>query len=353
MNNVIEVNTKQSNILLLTSRSDLGGGTKHVYELAKSLISKHKYNVHIATPSAPPFGQKFRELTSNIIEIPHRKLSLFYLYRLIRYILSNNIYIVHSHGRGAGVYAKLLSIILKNKIVAIHTFHGVHSPKSSIGKMITLLERLTSIFTQQFICVSSDEYLCAMDLKLSKKNNTVIIQNGVDFSLLDRNAHPLKLSGRYKVGTLARLCQVKRIDLLIELAKNFQIKYPELKFYVAGTGELESELKELNKKQGSPVTFLGEVYPPDNFLSSLDAYISTSDREGLPLSVIEALYFNIPIFLSDVPGHKTFIKNNYAYKIESLNTNTINQKKLHDTKRFSIETMTNKVSSIYDRYLMK
>ena len=46
------------NVLLITLRSDVGGGPKHVYDLARGIDRK---NISIAAPVSPPYGKKYKE----------------------------------------------------------------------------------------------------------------------------------------------------------------------------------------------------------------------------------------------------------------------------------------------------
>jgi len=111
-------------ILHISSRADFGGGPEHLFQLLKS--AKNKMDVFAACPNDFPYYEKYRELLGKdkIIIIPHRKFSPSVFVKLISFITGNGINIVHSHGKGAGIYSRLLYLFTNIKVV--HTFHGLH-----------------------------------------------------------------------------------------------------------------------------------------------------------------------------------------------------------------------------------
>ncbi len=292
-------------ILYITSRSDIGGGPKHLYDLVKGL--EGKVEAYIASPVDEPYGSLFKEISTEWFELPHRKFTLFSFLRLLYFCRERGIGIVHSHGRGAGVYSRLLCLW---GVKVIHTFHGVHIENSNKGKVKFLLEKCLKYLTMKFISVSIDERELAIFTGIADPDDIVVIANGVDIKSIQKAA-PLDLSeyrseGDIIFGTLSRLCHQKGIDLLIEIlaTNSFDKKW---KFIIAGSGEDELALKEKvkNLRLEKQIIFLGAISRPYSFLKSIDCYFSTSRGEGLPISVLEAFALGLPCVLSNVIGHKS------------------------------------------------
>lgn len=283
-------------ILLITSRSDTGGGPRHVLELANYLKSKDE-KVFIASPDDTPYGNKFINEFEGHFFIPHRSFSFTHLILLINFIRKNKISLIHSHGKGAGIYSRALGII---GLPIIHTFHGLHFPHGLKGHLFILIEKILSFFTKTYICVSTSEKDRAQTLGLPK-SKLQIRANGMDFDKFKPNDSKEKI-----LGTLSRLDPHKNntylIDLMIHLPKEYSLK-------IAGDGEeradLENKIVALNLKER--VTLLGEVSDPNEFLSQISIYVSASKGEGLPYAILEAIACKKPIVASNVIGHQDLL----------------------------------------------
>ena len=95
-------------ILLITVRSDFGGGPRHVDQLINNL--PQNIEIYVAYPQdGTPYGQEWNSNSriKSRINIPFRKFSTKTLFEIAKFIKENSINIVHSHGNGAGVYSRV------------------------------------------------------------------------------------------------------------------------------------------------------------------------------------------------------------------------------------------------------
>ena len=118
-------------IMFITGRTDSGPALKHMIDLI-NMSKKAGLRVFIACPTNPPFGFEFKKLADKLVVIPSRKFSLASLFYLRERIKKYEIDIVHSHGRTAGVYSRLLGRMTKAAI--IHSPHGYSDDSSFNGK---------------------------------------------------------------------------------------------------------------------------------------------------------------------------------------------------------------------------
>ena len=320
-------------ILYISARSDIGGGPKHLYDLTSHIKNN---DIYIAAPLEEPYGKKFLKNSKEFFKLPHRKFRLSAFFRLLLFCKKNNINIIHSHGRGAGIYSRLLGPF---GFDIIHTFHGVHHPKSVKEKFILVIERIFSLFTDKFICVSKSERNIALALKLSPKRKVTIIPNGIDTELFNNVTSP----GTNQLGTIARLTPHKNVKELIE----FVAKMPEYTLHIAGSGEEEEELKSLATKN---VIFHGEIDNIYKFMSGIDFYVSSSIGEGLPYTILEAMASRKKIVASNVAGHKDLLHSDDLYQIGSLDSFKTKLSKnivAYNMKNFTIKTMVDSVGTLY------
>jgi glycosyltransferase involved in cell wall biosynthesis len=132
-----------------------------------------------------------------------------------------------------------------------------------------------------------------------------LIYNGFDVAAFDaRQSTPLirRRPGEIVIGTAGRLTAQKGQHLLIEAAALLRAEAPPFRVLIAGTGELESELKALALRLGlhDRVEFLGFVTDMKAFHQSLDIFALPSLWEGFGFVLAEAMSMELPVAAFDV-----------------------------------------------------
>lgn len=279
-------------VLLMSIRSDQGGGPRHVLDLAQHL-KRRGHAVYVASPLDAPYGRYFAHDFNGHFLLPHRRFSLLAWLRLAKFIKQKNIQVVHSHGKGAGIYSRLLGLF---GIPVVHTFHGLH-PKSLFARM---LEFFLSFLTLKLICVSSSELSKARKLGIPPAK-LIELPNGMDFTRFNQGNPPSKV-----LGTLSRLDphkgNLRLIQLMTSLPEEFTLR-------IAGDGEQREQLRNEISRLGlqNRVSLIGEVSDPVAFLQTISIYVSCSEGEGLPFAILEAVASQKPIVASNVTGHQDLL----------------------------------------------
>jgi len=340
-------------ILFITARTDLGGGPKHLLDLFKSLSQTE---IYLASPIEGPFGPELLKYTKKNVVIKKRSFSIFDYIKILFFIYQNEIKIIHSHGRGAGLYARLLKFF---GLKVIHTFHGIHRETGFIGTIKYLIDRVLAPYADHYICVSDDEKVKAKAEHFLGKVPTTVIYNGVDLSLFKYNFKDQEIK---VLGCMARASYQKGYDILFAHLIVLKKQWPDFKFNIAGPSENEITIPfELL----SNCQILGQV-DPLTFLNQIDLYISASRWEGMPLAILEAMAIGVPCLLSDVVGHQHFISKemvcatykplnhlDFFKKIESLKNNSIRKKMAANARALISESnsavnVTKKTWDIYN-----
>ena len=104
-----------------------------------------------------------------------------------------------------------------------------------------------------------------------------------------------------RVGCAGRMVAKKNLSLFVEIAEIVRSTHPEICFDLAGAGELEAEIKSLNKAKSSPVTMRGWV-DFDQFLQEIDLLIIPSLDEPFGYVFIEAMSQGVGILASRTNG---------------------------------------------------
>lgn len=123
------------------------------------------------------------------------------------------------------------------------------------------------------------------------------------------------------VGSVGRIVKEKNYTTLLEVAERFSGQ--EVKFEIAGDGELLSNLTTAAQRRNiSNVKFYGNVNEIPKFLSKMDIYFQPSIREGLCITVLEAMATGLPVVGSNVGGierNVTHGETGYLYEPNNLN----------------------------------
>lgn len=127
----------------------------------------------------------------------------------------------------------------------------------------------------------------------------------------------------------ARLVKVKGIIEFVENVKDI-IKNEKIKILIAGEGELKDKIESKIKEYGleNKIILLGYIDPKllrDYYLKA-DFFVLPSLYDPSPLSVIEALYYELPILISNKLGNMPEVFNNNGAVFDPFDKSDLEQK---------------------------
>ncbi|SEO64005.1 glycosyltransferase [Paenibacillus sp. OV219] len=140
------------------------------------------------------------------------------------------------------------------------------------------------------------------------KRKTFVIPNPVSNDLIDCNYQ--NRDHIQEIATFGRLSTQKNQHLLIEAFAMVHKTNPSLRLSLYGAGEEEQNLKALVGKLGvkDAVTFRGRVSNVGEALMSTDLFVLSSNYEGMPNALMEAMAVGLPCISTDCPtGPKDLI----------------------------------------------
>lgn len=110
---------------------------------------------------------------------------------------------------------------------------------------------------------------------------------------------------------LARLLRDKGLREYVEAARLVKARFPEVQFHLAGGTDSNPTAIPLEEVRGwereGLLTYHGEVADVRPLIASCHAYVLPSYREGMPVSVLEAMSMGRPVIATDVPGCRTAV----------------------------------------------
>jgi len=215
--------------------------------------------------------------------------------------------VIHTHTAKAGVLGRLASLLAGRGAARVHTFHGhlLHGYFSSaLTKLVVLIEKFFAARTSVLIAIGSKvkEDLLAAGIGRADKYRVFFPGLPAPEAIAKSAAQSaLGISSEVLYCTfVGRLTQIKRPDRLLDVAAECKRRGIDLRFLVAGEGELFESSKQRAMKDQLNMTFFGWRSDIDQIFAASDIAILTSDNEGIPLTLIQAAQAGLPIVATNV-----------------------------------------------------
>jgi 1,2-diacylglycerol 3-alpha-glucosyltransferase len=163
------------------------------------------------------------------------------------------------------------------------------------------------------------------------KNSSVSISNGVDTSkffpktCISNVRNKFNIPSNYKLFiSVGRIVSIKRPFLMLDIFKLIQNQYDNSSLIIVGSGDLEYRVKKYVVDENIPnVKFAGFIEHDSlsEFYSCSDYYIMTSEYEGQPLTLLEAMATGLQCIVSNIPNLKIVQDANCGIVVNFLNKN--------------------------------
>lgn len=247
--------------------------------------------------------------------------SFFFLIRLFR---SERYDIVHTHTPVAGVVARLAAWLCRvpRVVNSVHGFYFHENSHPFTRWAAALVERWMGRITDFSLFVSHEDLETAIALGICTPQSGLWIANGVDQKRFDPERPELERAAAavrselgaapddILVGTVARMVREKGIDELLGAFAMLQGANPSIRLVLVGD-VLESDRDGMRERinealkdpgYGSRIHWLGFRRDVEVLLRAMDVFVLPSYREGMPLSVIEAMSMGLPVVATDIRG---------------------------------------------------
>ena len=341
------MNGSKIKILLISSSGKTGGGPSHIF-LLKELLND-KFDFYLAMPCSFHKSKIFDN--KKYLNISERKISLVDIIRLIIFSKKNSIDIIHAHGKGAGLLARIIKLFLNKPL--IYTFHGIHTVcLSKVEKFLYILyENVSGWLDDQKVFVSSSERMQTRYLKIFIGNNNCVINNStkeMPIIKFNREKNNLKIgikNNKNNIISICRLVDQKNIFEIFKIAKNLQI----YNFIILGDGYLLEKAKiYLKDNYITNVYLLGNKIDVYKYLYESDLFLSTALYEGHPISILEAMSIGLPIVASKVTGNIDTIQSGFSgffYKLGNIKQAKYFIEKIMNNNNLKLKISRNSFSS--------
>lgn len=220
--------------------------------------------------------------------------------------------IIHTHQIGALFYAGPAACKVRKiggeRPRVVHSEHGKHY---EAGPKLRLLARYATWHCDRYVGVAEDVRRHAIAHRIVSRQKTEVVPNGVDVDRFCEATGGPQVRQSLGIGpdcpvigSVGRLAAVKNYALLLQAFAAVRRALPNSHLLLVGDGPERVRLAELADKLdvSSAVHLVGFQDKRENYLQAMDVFCLTSDSEGLPLSLLEAMAANVPVVGSQVGG---------------------------------------------------
>lgn len=228
---------------------------------------------------------------------------------LLKVLKAQQADVLHMHGYGATTFGRLCAWRLG--IPAILHEHANHTDTPWFQK---IADRVLAPHTDLAIAVSESTAEFTTRARLMPAARTKVVYLGSPLDEFARERSPDEIAAAraalgiapdtIAVGTVTRLMPSKGNQYLVDAVKEIVARQPRVRVYIAGEGELDSELRQQAKALGlgERLVFLGFQRDVAAVLAAYDVVVFPSLWEGTPLTAFEALASGKPIVATDADG---------------------------------------------------
>lgn len=215
--------------------------------------------------------------------------------------------IVHAHSSKAGFLVRLAAAMRRRRSRTLFTPHG-WSFWAATGveeRIYSTLERMAAKWCRTIVAVSESERRAGIAAKIGDHEQYRVIRNGIDPVIYARD--PAPVPGR--IVMVGRLARAKRPDVALRTISSLLQTHPDARLDIVGDGPLRGETEALLAQLGlaGSVRLLGNRTDVPDLLARAACFLLTSDYEGCPLSVLEAMAAGVPVVATDAGGVRELV----------------------------------------------
>lgn len=321
----------KTKVLLVVTKSNFGGAQRYVFDIATN-IPRDTFEVTIVFGPGPDgkpgrLAKMLAESGIRTILVPElaRDIRLTDDYKAFRALVQlfrrEQPDVLHLNSSKAGGLGALAGRVTGVKKI-VFTSHGLPFDENR-GPLATLAIKIatwaTLLLTHRTIAVANDTFERAKRMPFVR-HRIVLIHNGIltpNFLSQDearrgmRTLDPSIPEDSYWIGSIGELHPNKDYATAIEMMAFLE---SDAHLVVVGDGELKEKLVAKADEAGvsARVHFLGYIPEAARYLRAFDAFLLTSQKEGLPYVLLEAGYGYLPVVASDTAGVRDVILHNFT-----------------------------------------
>lgn len=354
---------KKIKVAIIVPSLQIGGAEIMVSQLSSNL-NFDKFDVHLILLRKENDESLKRLINDKVKVICLNKdygfnfKSIFDLYKVLNKIHPD---VISTHLQS---FTYSLLYVYTHKVKILHTIHN--DPSMESNKLRKILLKISFKF-HKIIPVGISTTISDMIKDYYHISKCETIFNPVDMNKFYPEKQ-MKKNNKVRFMSAGRLVDVKNHKLLINSFSELCKSSNNVELYIFGDGVLKKELENHIKKLKleNKVFLKGNTTNIRSELVKSDVFVLSSNYEGLPMSILEAMACGLPIISTNVGGIKDIVvdngilvpANDQKKLTEALILLTIDENKrlklaensLKNVKRFSIENVVKDYEELFFKY---
>lgn len=352
-------------IIQIITRLYLGGAQRVCLDLSKAINQNKEYDTLIITGNPELMSTETDGVELHTVPSLDRNISPLNDIRAFMNIkklieLKSREYnkiIIHTHTTKAGIIGRWAAYFAGVRHI-VHTAHGwafYHGQNEAVKSVYILAEKLTAMITERIAAVSKAVMTQGLRAGVGSKRQYRVIYNGLDMEIIKTDAVQLYRQfgiekGKKLIISVACMKHQKNPAAFVRIAEKMT-NNDEFHFIMAGDGELKSDIEQyISEHQLKNITLLGWYRNVEHLYSIAEAIVLTSYFEGMPLVIIEAAKYGIPVIASDIEPHRELLDRNMLCRPDDTDcfAEKLQAGNMHRVKdRFPLKHMIFKYMKLY------
>ncbi len=365
-------------ILHISGANGWGGNEQQIITIIPELNKMGVINIVLGIENSE-LSKRCSINNIDFLNVKGSKLNKYINYKYLKFLTEDiKPDLIHLHTSDSLTFYTVSDILFKLKIKTIFSKKGMGASGSFLSKFKYNYPGITSIF-----CVSKTvEKDFAKILTFKNKTKTTVIHDSVAINILN-SVGDVNLREKYRIdkkhfiiGNIANHSRAKDIKSFINVVDylvNDLNRKDVVFFQIGGFSKLSNEYFEFlkGKNLDGKIIFTDKIKDAYSLNPQFDLFLLTSQREGGPTSVLEAMLIGVPIVSTNVgvipeaitDGENGFISSvkdykDLAIKIElllndiELKDKFIKNSKLKILSEFVTTTIAKQTKSEYEKVLL-
>ncbi len=291
--------------LIIGQLSD-GGSERQLFQLARGLKGRScDPFVYCLSELIEPYGPRLEAERIPLRILPRRRrVEIRRITTLARRLREDRIDVVNSFSQHMNFYACLAALVARRGVF-------IASNRYLDARDSPLVRRVNSFVYRRgrWVVVNSAEGAgFLVDHYGVRRDRIEVIPNGIDPSRFQGAPPPAETRRGLGIpadaplaGIVGRISMQKRVDVFLEAARRTVAAIPQTRFLIVGGGDQLDEMKMMAERTlPGKVVFTGSTPQVEALIAALDLLVMTSDFEGLPNAVLEAMAAGRPVVATDV-----------------------------------------------------
>jgi glycosyltransferase involved in cell wall biosynthesis len=349
----------------------LSGVQNMMLSLLESL-DKDKYDIYVACKPGGELVDKIKRNGYIYLPLNHLRREICFndiiaFFEIYSYCRKYKFDIVHLHSSKLGFIGRIAAKLAGIKKI-FFTSHGtpfhIYQPYI-IQKVYQILETVGGYFGNKTIFVNNYDRDFYIKNKMINNNKALTIYNGVK---IPPKQKIFKRKNGITIGYVGRFSKQKNIIKTVLAAIKVCNRNDDFDFIFVGDGELYPIATKMVKDNNlqKRIKLVGWQNDILNWLDKFDVFLLFSKWEGLPLSILDAMAYGLPIIASDIKGNRELVNKDCGILIDPNDIESLvevilnfennfllmkemgNNSRKYVSKNFSFENFIGSYKKIYE-----